>query len=373
MPVLEKTNAADRKMRKAPRWLLPVAAAVPCIAVALFYILRQNTGVSNFVAVHISSPARNVLGHLSSLFPFSVMELLYVLFGLLLIAYPVFTVFRVIKSRAKWPTLAKHLFALLLVFLYIWACYGWLWGMDYYSRSFSERAGIDTEHVSVEELVSAAKLFADRSAALSVQVPRDENGAFTGSIDDYFDNCIAVYGGAAARFPSLSQISCRPKPMVFSKVMSYMGFTGVYFPFTGESNINVDAPACLIPVTMEHELAHQSGVTSEQEANFIGILACVFSEDTVFQYAGYLSGLIHLSNALYRIDRDAWNEIRAGYTDEMLLDLAENSAYWQSFQSPVETVSEAVYDTYLKANGEALGISAYGACVVLLASYFSEI
>lgn len=30
--------------------------------------------------------------------------------------------------------------------------------------------------------------------------------------------------------------------MFFSRVMSAMNFTGVYFAFTGESNINVDAP-----------------------------------------------------------------------------------------------------------------------------------
>ena len=374
MPVLEKTNAAavDRELRKMPRWLLPAIAVPPGLAVALLYILRRCSGVPDFVSAVFSAPVRSALGHISSLFPFSVMELLYVLCGLLLITYPVFTVFRIVKSKKRLRTLAKHLFAFLLVVLYIWACYGWLWGIDYYSRSFTESTGIDTDDVTVEDLISVTKLFADRAAALSVQVPRDKNGSFAGSVDAYFDSCMEVYTHAAERFPCLPRVSCVPKPMVFSKVMSYMGFTGVYFAFTGESNINVDAPACLIPATMEHELAHQSGVTSEQEANFIGILACVLSEDTAFQYAGYLSGLIHLSNALYRIDRDAWGEIRAGYTDEMLRDLAENSAYWQSFQSPVETVTEAVYDTYLKSNGERLGISSYGACVVLLASYFSE-
>ena len=37
-----------------------------------------------------------------------------------------------------------------------------------------------------------------------------------------------------------------PKTMRFSRVMSAMGFTGFYFPFTGECNVNVDFPAWVV-------------------------------------------------------------------------------------------------------------------------------
>ena len=63
-----------------------------------------------------------------------------------------------------------------------------------------------------------------------------------------------------------------------------MGFTGVYFPFTGEANVNVDAPACLVPATIAHEMSHQRMVFSELEANFVGIAAAVSCGDPVFQY-----------------------------------------------------------------------------------------
>ena len=42
------------------------------------------------------------------------------------------------------------------------------------------------------------------------------------------------------------------------------------------------------PDTFCHELAHLRGYIYEDEANFIGYLACVESEDAFFQYAGYL-------------------------------------------------------------------------------------
>ena len=65
--------------------------------------------------------------------------------------------------------------------------------------------------------------------------------------------------------------------MIFSGIMSAMGFTGVYFPFTGETNINIDAPQVFMPCTVAHEIAHQMGITSESECNFIGILANTYS------------------------------------------------------------------------------------------------
>jgi hypothetical protein len=149
-----------------------------------------------------------------------------------------------------------------------------------------------------------------------------------------------------------------------------MGFTGVYFPFTGESSINIDAPACLIPFTISHELAHQRGIYSEQEANFIGIAACLTSGNTVYAYSGYLSGSIYLLNALYKADKDLWTQLRSLITGNMLVDWLDNNEYWSKMESAVTSASETVYDTYLKANGQELGMRSYGACVDLLVTYY---
>ena len=161
------------------------------------------------------------------------------------------------------------------------------------------------------------------------------------------------------------------KPIFFSRLQSRLGFTGVYFPFTGEANVNVDAPACLLPATVAHEMAHQRMVASEQEANFVGILAAVTSGDPVYQYSGYLMGLIQLCNALAPVDRGAWQDIVQRYfTQELADDWNDNNAYWAALASPVETAAEQVYDSFLKGNGQKLGMRSYGACVDLLAAYF---
>ena len=96
----------------------------------------------------------------------------------------------------------------------------------------------------------------------------------------------------------------------------------------------------------------------EQEANFVGIAAAVTSGDPVFQYSGYLFGLVQLCNALAPVDRDTWNAIVQQYfTQEMAND-------WNA--------NKQVYDSFLKGNDQELGIRSYGACVDLLVAYFGN-
>ena len=70
------------------------------------------------------------------------------------------------------------------------------------------------------------------------------------SLDEIFAKSTDIYRGAEALFPFLEQEDRVPKRMFYSRLMSAMNFTGVYCAFTGESCINVDSPACLIPSTI---------------------------------------------------------------------------------------------------------------------------
>ena len=162
----------------------------------------------------------------------------------------------------------------------------------------------------------------------------------------------------------------------------------MYMALTGEVNINADAPLFFMPLTVSHEHAHQLGIFAEDEASFVGILACIASGNVVFEYAGYLSGLVNLMNALHAEDYDEWAEIYSGLSEEILRDWQDNNDFWQA-QKRVETgvrfidetlttvtrvvsdTVDTVYDGYLRSQNQELGIQSYGACVNLLVEYFS--
>lgn len=369
---MEAVKEKRRLSKSALKWT--IAALVPILAYILFEIFASNRRLSNGAVKYFSLPAKNILGTISSIFPFSVMEIMFIALGVLIIAYTVLSVIRTVKSDRKLLTAAKRLAALLLAAAYIYTAYLWLLGLDYRADSFSEKSGLTADTVSTEDLCTVAAWFVTRASVLAETVQRDADGHFAEPMDGkdgYIARSTSVYDDLIEEFPCLACKSRRPKKMViFSKIQSRMGFTGIYFPFTGESNINIDSPACLRPCTIAHELAHQRGVMSEQEANFLGIAAGISSGDAVYAYSSFLSGAIHLLNALYKADYSAWQELHKLITGPMLTDWNDNNAYWQALKSPVTETSEDIYDSYLKANGQELGMQSYGACVDLLVAYY---
>ena len=148
-----------------------------------------------------------------------------------------------------------------------------------------------------------------------------------------------------------------------------MGFTGFYFPFTGECNVNADFPAATLPTTVAHELSHRRGIASEQECNFLAVLASLRCDDAAYCYAGALSGYSYLAYARYSADAERWRAVRGTLDERVVADLRASGAYWAQFEGPVDTVSIAIYDGFLKSYG-TIGVKSYGACVDLLVAYF---
>ena len=163
--------------------------------------------------------------------------------------------------------------------------------------------------------------------------------------------------------------------MVFSKVMSSTLTLGVYFPYTFESNINIDVPDHTIPATMCHELAHVEGFMREDEANFIGFLACMQSDRPDFQYSGYMSAFVYALNRLAEEDYDAATVIANMVDDGVVRDDRAESEYWSQYRGTAvsETTGE-IYETYLESNDQSDGLKSYGKMLdLVIAWYQSEV
>ena len=359
-----------RENRTIIWWLLPVLLVVPISLVGLFYLLQDNRELMNTWVFGVMAPLEQALGRLWSWAPFSVAEVLAAISLAGSLGWLIWSGVGWIRSR-NWQRGVRRLLALAAVWLWLWCGLCWLWNAAYYADTFAQRSGLESTPYSTEELAAVTAWFARQAAELSGQVSRDEEGHFARELGTYFSGGPAIYENLAREFPCLDIPSVRAKPLLCSKLQSALGFTGVYFPFTGEANVNVDTPACLIPATIAHEMAHQRMVASELEANFVGIAACVTSDSVVFQYSGYLMGLIQLCNALYPVDAEGWQDIVQTYfTPELSTDWEDNNAYWAAFASPVGDTAEQVYDSFLKGNDQELGVRSYGACVDLLVAYF---
>ena len=340
----------------------------------LYLALRHDRGLMNGFADRITTPLKGALGRLCALTSLSVMELLYVLAGAAALVYVVGSVIAVVKARGRRGQRAYG--ALLLaadVCLTVYALFCLMWRVNYWTDSFQDPSGITAQPVAAEDLEAVTAYFAQRLADTADSVPRDENGVYAVPKEQILAESRLVYGGVTEQFPFLDFRDTGVKAVRCSRFMSIMGFTGVYFACIGESNVNVDSPACLLPSTVAHELAHQRGIAWEQECNFLGVLASVTSGMPDYVYSGWLLGFIHLGNALYETDPEAYWAIRNALPETVSADLRDNNAYWDQFRdNVVEKVSDTVYDVALKSYGDANGMKSYSMVVELLVAYYKD-
>ncbi len=362
-----RLRAFFQRFRKLHIWLL-----ADCVLLLAFFSLRGQKPLMNAVADHLTGPLRRGLGRACYLVPFSVMEVVEALAVLLALGYVAWSVAAV--ARAKGSRGSRAYAALLgaaCALLSVWAGFCLLWGVNYWTDSFQDKSGVYAQPVALEDLEAVTAYFAERVGETAGDVARDEHGLFAVPREEILADSVRVYDGVTEMFPFLAFDDPGVKPMAFSRLMSALDFTGFYSSFTGESNVNVDSPACMLPSTIAHELAHQRGFASEQECNFLSVLASTASGNPAYVYSGWLVGYVYLGNALYSQDPEAYWAIRETLPEEAQLDLAYNNAYWAQFQdTPVQKASNKVYDGLLKGYGDERGIQSYGTVVDLLVVYY---
>lgn len=277
----------------------------------------------------------------------------------------------------------------------------------YHASPFSEKY-FESEKAEYE-LVDVLRLrneIVERCNELSEQMDRDAEGrvAYPGSIladgsaSDMQDKAVEAMqnlgrgislGEQAEKLRAYSGLDGyypRPKAMYFSDFMCQQHMQGYYFPFSMEANYNDVMYVMNKPFTMCHELAHLRGYIFEDEANFIGYLACVQSDDIYFQYSGYLCAFSYLENDLYKAMsaapaafEQAVSQVKPVqvkdqvYSDNIFVEQAEWDRINVEAVIPTETVdkaADAFIDTNLKINGVEDGALSYNRMVRLLMQYY---
>ncbi len=359
---MTKNRSKNHKLLKyIAALLLPVA--ILCI----FYVLSSNKEIMNSIQNEFSLPALRFLGNTFSSMDISFLELAIAIAIIAAVIFIFKLLFALLSVRSlRILVLLRYVIVLLTILAWIWNGYCWLWNSGYYADSFSDKSGLSPAGITVNELYEAAEFFRDNANELSYIVPRGEDGIFCGGFEYFAEYYDTLYILLEEEFPFLSGEVTMPKPVYFSKIMSYMGYTGLLFPFTGETYINTHQPAWDIPNTIAHEIAHQKGIHFEAEANFLGIAACIQSDDISYRYSGYVSGFIHLTNALYSASPDLYAKLLESLSPQLTADLQDNAAYWQDKEGSLHSASDAVYTAFLKVNMQPSGLNSYGECVDLL-------
>lgn len=346
--------------------LLLLSAAL----IALHLAVRGNAALMERVSANAVRPVHRFLAQATGRLSFSLAEALIAFAVVAVTVYIVYCLCLIIRGQGRGETLYRLLVTPLSVLAAVYALFCLLWGCFFYGDDFAQRAGLDTSPVTSRELAAVTEYFAGLANDYSVKVARDEQGFCATDRAAVLESSAHIFDMAEALFPCLEGPDVKVKPIVFSGIMSYLDFTGFFSPVTGEANVNMDFPPSLFASTVTHEISHQRGVAKEQEANFVAVLAGLASGEADYIYSAALLAYTHLGNALYEADYAAWQQIYHSLNDDVLRDFAANRAYWQRFETPVQTVSNTVYEGFLHSYDQHLGLQSYGACVDLLVNYY---
>lgn len=343
--------------------LIPLGAAIVQIS------SNRPALVEKLYSEGIYQPIGSMLSKATGIVPFSVAEVIIILVPAALIIYTVITLVKTISRHGvNFMPLLEYIINILMIVSIGFFLFLSVWGLNYYRMPFADIAGLEIKEASVAELESLCNTLIERANVLRSSVSTDEAGNMNipENSHEILKNCYKGYEVIVYSYPELAGRYGDPKPVLFSRLMNYTGICGIYFPFTGEANVNISVPDSTLPSTASHEMAHQRGFSREDEANYISYLACTAHPDVNFKYSGVLLALTNSMNALYKSDYSAFVRLSENYSEGIRHDLAEINEFWEQYEGPVERTSDKINDKYLKANNQKDGVKSYGRMVDLL-------
>jgi hypothetical protein len=313
------------------------------------------------------------VSRITGIFPFSVAEVIIVAAILIAIVQIIRSVKELINSpRKRIRVLMKKLSVLAVILSLIYFLFITMWGLNYHRLPFEEIVGLDMQDVKPEELEALSRYLVDRANELRELVEENSDGIMIlpDGVNGGLKRADLGYKAASVLYPELGGKYGRPKGVMLSKVMSYQGIGGVYFPFTAEANVNISGPHFMIPATALHEMAHQRGFARENEANYIAYITAAMHPDYDFQYSGTMLALIHTMGALRRLDSPKATEIRQQYSPGVLRDLEDWNKHLAEYEGIINRVSNAINNKYLQVNAQTDGVLSYNRMVHLLVAHY---
>lgn len=343
--------------RKNPRKAFIWGIALLAMTIILQIAARKIEGFATWYATVVYPFLAGIEGAFWNLIPFPVAELILYLLIIVFIIYLIRFWGKPMGQRCR-----QILSVALPLLLFLYTING---GINYYAKPFIQYAGLQPENYTKEELVDFCEFLVRQ---INDTVTED---SYRDNRKEWQQEGIRAVKRVGEQYNCMSGFYPVPKTAIAPSVMSAQRLRGIYIPFTMEVYWNGDMPDYNIPHTICHELSHAKGFMREDEAGFIGYLACIGSENQAFRYSGYLTGWEYAGNALAQVDMEAYRALSNQLKPQVKEDLKENNSFWSSYGGIVEHAARTYRDTYFKMNGQEDGIQSYNRVVDLMIAHYT--
>ncbi|SDM16790.1 DUF3810 domain-containing protein [Chryseobacterium taihuense] len=331
------------------------------VQIILFYILSKiQTAVSFFENFFEFQKRVHLI--LFAWIPFSIGDIIYVLAGI----YVLILFFKTFKKRTRNCALLRMLI-LVDLFYFIYQIF---WGMLYFQTPLITK--LPETEITIDKRKSLALEYLQKAKATRELVREDQNGVFIlNDIAAVQNEILKNQNKLPAFITDKKSYNVNSfKSSLFSELMSFTGILGYYNPFTAEAQYNNNLPSSYLPFTISHESSHQMGFAREQEANFVGYLIGVYSQNTDLRYSTEYFTLKSLLNSIVQDDEEFVKFVLDNYSEGMKRDRLHEKQFVMQHQGLMTDFFGFTNNLFLKSNQQE-GTVTYSYFVDLLVRYKS--
>lgn len=332
--------------------------------------------IENWYSTGIYKGISSTLRVLTRWAPFSIGDCLYILFIISVIVAFVRSLIKLRQSGRNRNVFVQMLLRVFSKILWIYIVFRLLWGLNYDRLGIAYQLKLSKKGYQTEEVIQLTNRLIDSLNACRSRLP--DTLLPQPSVDSIFRMAGIGYARAWDTYSFLHYSHRSIKPSLFNGLADWMGFTGYYNPFTGEAQVRTDVPRLVLPFVASHEIAHQLGYASESEANMVGFIASLATDDPFFRYSAYNDLFSYAQREelfLLAMDKDSARfqqviQLNRERLDTLVRkDRKEVREFFQQRQHKSSATLNNLYDQYLRINNQEAGLKSYDEVIGWLIAY----
>jgi len=220
-----------------------------------------------------------------------------------------------------------------------------VWGLNYRRPTVSQRIVYEASSVTDDAVAAYSERIVDT-------LNRDVGPAHAEKKLDHQKLAFAFLPVVARLGDDWNVQLTEPKATLLQSYYDAAGIGGQYSPFSFETLLNTSFLPFEEPRALAHEWAHAAGFTDEGDANYIGTVACLRSDDPLIQYSGAFWTYDDLPEA---------QRVRLKLDPRVLADFKASRARFARHYIPlIFSFQWHLYDGYLRSSGVRGGVASYG-------------
>lgn len=342
---------ATRLLRLRYKRKFVLLAILIILVFIIQFVFPHNLKLASFYNNYIFRPFQSLRNLIFGAIPFSVGDALYLLGFFVLIATIIRWVYYLIRIRLYHHDLSHSVLSSIITLGTIYLLFFVGWGGNYYRPTLSKFWQLTPSAFPVKETIVTYDSFL--ITRLNALAP-DYHGLSFPDVNRRAKTYYKTLTGSRTRLRGM-----RSKASLYGYFMQYLGIQGYYNPFTGEAQVNGALPQFMLPFVVCHEMAHQSGIAAEDDANLLSYAICTIAPDSAFAYSGYFNLWLYTQSRLKQMDSVLAKSMLESLNPVSHAQLDTLRAIRRKYRNGLSEYSGALYDSYLRMHNQKDGIKSY--------------